>query len=137
MTVLVDTNVILDILTNDPVWKQWSLDQMNRLSINDRLVINDVIFSELAPGFQKFEEVDGVVDEMGLDLRPIPRAALFLAGKVHQRYRQRARVDQDAKTSVLPDFFIGAQAAVEGLALLTRDTRRFRTYFPKLELITP
>lgn len=133
MTVLVDTNVILDVVTNDPIWKPWSLERLNRLAIGDQLAINDVIFAELAPGFDRFEDVDVLVDDMGLELRPVPRAALFLAGKVHQRYRQRP----GAKEGVLPDFFIGAQASVEGLALLTRDTRRFRTYFPSLELIVP
>lgn len=133
MTVLVDTNVILDVVTNDQVWKPWSLDKLNRLAITDRLAINDVIFAELAPGFDKFEEVDDLVDEMGLEFRPMPRSALFLAGKVHQQYRQRS----GAKDGVLPDFFIGAQAAIEGLPLLTRDTRRFRGYFPSIDLIAP
>ncbi len=133
MTVLVDTNVILDIVTNDPVWKPWSLGQLNGLAINNQLAINDIIFAELAPGFDGFEEVDALVDEMGLVARPFTRAALFLASKVHQRYRQQS----GAKEGVLPDFFIGAQAAVEELRLLTRDVRRFRTYFPQVELITP
>ena len=133
MTVLVDTNVVLDIVTNDQVWKPWSLDKLNRLAITDKLAINDVIFAELAPGFSKFEDVDDLVDDMGLEFRPLPRGALFLAGKVHQQYRQKP----GAKEGVLPDFFIGAQAAIEGLTLLTRDTRRFRSYFPSLELITP
>jgi predicted nucleic acid-binding protein len=133
LTVLVDTNVILDIVTNDPLWKPWSLDSLNRLAIEHRLAINDVIFAELAPGFDTFEEVDRLVDEMGLALRPIPRAALFLAGKVHQKYRRRAGI----KAGVLPDFFIGAQAAIEGLTLLTRDVGRFGAYFPTINLVTP
>ena len=133
MTVLVDTNVILDIVTNDPAWKPWSLAQVNGLAINSQLVINDVIFAELAPGFERFEEVDELVSDMGLVWRPFTRAALFLASKVHQRYRQQS----GTKEGVLPDFFIGAQAAVEDLRLLTRDTRRYRTYFPTVELITP
>lgn len=130
---LVDTNVILDIATNDRVWKPWSLGQLNGLAINNQLAINDVIFAELAPGFDSFEEVDALVDDMGLVARPFTRAALFLAGKVHQRYRQQA----GAKAGVLPDFFIGAQAATENLKLLTRDVRRYRAYFPTVELITP
>jgi predicted nucleic acid-binding protein len=133
LTVLVDTNVILDIVTNDPVWKPWSLGQLNGLAINNQLAINDVIFAELAPGFDRFEQVDALVDDMGLVARPLTRAALFLAGKVHQRHRQRA----GAKVGVLPDFFIGAQAATEDLKLLTRDARRYRAYFPTVELITP
>ena len=130
---MVDTNVILDVLTNDTDWKAWSLNQMNRLAIEHELAINDVVFAELAPGFEKFEELDSLVVEMGFSIRQIPRAALYLAGRVHQLYRRRS----GAKEGVLPDFFIGAQAAVEGLALLTRDTRRFHAYFPTLELITP
>ena len=133
MTVLVDTNVILDIVTNDGEWKPWSLAQLNRLSVSDKLAINDVVFAELAPGFEKFEELDRLVDEMELVIRPIPREALYLAGRVHQRYRKNS----GNKDGVLPDFFIGAQAAVEGLALVSRDTRRFRTYFPSVPLIAP
>jgi predicted nucleic acid-binding protein len=133
LTILVDTNVLLDIVTDDPNWKSWSLGQMNALAINDDLAINDVVFAELAPGFQTFEEVDRLIEEMGLNMRPIPKGALFLAGKVHQTYRSRS----GTREAALPDFFIGAQAAVEGLPLLTRDTRRFRTYFPTVDLITP
>jgi predicted nucleic acid-binding protein len=91
------------------------------------------VFAELAPGFNEFEDVTTLIEEMALVLRPIPLAALFLAGKVHQRYKAR----DGKREGVLPDFFIGAQAAVEGLRLLTRDTRRFRTYFPTVDLITP
>jgi predicted nucleic acid-binding protein len=133
LTVLVDTNVILDVLTNNREWKPWALAQMNALAVNERLAINDVIFAELAPGFERFEELDAVVAEMAFEIRPIPKAALFLAGKVHQRYRRRS----GAKEGVLPDFFIGAQAAVENLQLLTRDVRRIVGYFPTVELITP
>ena len=133
MTVLVDTNVILDVVTDDPVWKPWSLGQLNALAVTDELAINDVIFAELAPGFDRFEELDELVDQMRLVILPVSREALYLAGRVHQRYRHRS----GTKDGVLPDFFIGAQAAVDGLRLVTRDTRRFLSYFPKLELITP
>lgn len=133
MTVLVDTNIVLDIVTNDPLFKLWSLGQMNRLAMIEDLAINDVVFAELAPGFDEFEKLTDAVDSMGLDVRPIPRAALYLAGRVHQEYRSRG----SKREGVLPDFFIGAQAAVEGLPLLTRDTKRFRTYFPGLKLIAP
>ncbi len=133
MTILVDTNVLLDIVTNDPRWKDWSLARMNDLALSDDLAINDIVFAELAPGFEKVEEVTAVVNEMGLVLRPIPLAALFLASKVQQRYK---RLD-GARDGVLPDFFIGAQAAVEGLSLLTRDARRVRSYFPTVGLISP
>ena len=133
MGVLIDTNVLLDVLTDDAEWYGWSVANMNRLAIAGGLAINDVIFAELAPGFEKFEEVSALIEDMRLEVRPIPREALFLAGKVHQAYRRST----GPKMGVLPDFFIGAQAAVEGLALLTRDTRRFHTYFPTVELISP
>lgn len=133
MTVLVDSNVILDVVTDDPVWKDWSLGQLNRLAIVEVLAINDVVFAELSPGFDNFEAVSQLVDDMGLTLLPFTREALYLAGHVHQRYRRA----HGNKEGVLPDFFIGAQAAVYGLSLVTRDVRRFRTYFPTVELITP
>jgi predicted nucleic acid-binding protein len=133
LIILVDSNVLLDVLTDSPVWYDWSVGQMNSLSINNELAINDIIYSELAPSFDRFEEVSSTVETMGLRLRPIPAAALFLAGKVHQAYRRAGGV----KTGVLPDFFIGAQAAVEELPIVTRDVRRYRTYFPTVELITP
>lgn len=133
MTVIVDTNVLLDVVTDDPVWYDWSSRQLEGLSLSGNLAINDVIFAELCPGFDSFEEVDGLIAEMGLAIRPIPRAALFLAAKVHEAYRSRG----GKWLGVLPDFFVGAHAAVEGMPVLTRDTQRFRTYFPTLELITP
>jgi predicted nucleic acid-binding protein len=133
LIILVDANVLLDVLTDDPVWYDWSVGQMNGLAINNDLVINDIIYSELAPSFDRFEEVSSTVENMGLRMRPIPTAALFLAGKVHQTYRRAG----GAKTGVLPDFFIGAQAAVEELPVITRDVRRYGTYFPTVELITP
>lgn len=133
MTVLVDTNVLLDIVTDDPVWYDWSSRRLEALALQNSLVINDVIFAELCPGFARFEEVDDLVGDMGLAMRPIPHAALFLASKVHETYRGRG----GKWLGVLPDFFIGAQAAVEGLPVVTRDVQRFRTYFPTVELITP
>jgi predicted nucleic acid-binding protein len=133
LTVLVDTNVILDVVTDDPVWATWSLGKLNGLSAIGDLAINDVIFAELAPGFDRFEELDELVEAMGLVVLPFSRDDLYLAGRAHHRYRQ----NDGTKQGVLPDFFIGAQAAVSELPLLTRDVRRFRTYFPTLELITP
>ena len=133
MIVLVDSNVLLDVMTDDPVWYGWSVGQMNGLAINNELAINDIIYSELAPSFSRFEELSLTVEDMGLRLRPMPRAALFLAGKVYRSYRRAGGM----KTGVLPDFFIGAQAAVEALPVLTRDIRRYSTYFPTVDLITP
>lgn len=133
MIVLVDSNVLLDVMTDDPIWYGWSVGQMNGLAINNELAINDIIYSELAPSFSRFEELSLTVEDMGLRLRPMPRAALFLAGKVYRSYRRAGGM----KTGVLPDFFIGAQAAVEALPVLTRDIRRYSTYFPTVDLITP
>lgn len=133
MIVLVDANVVLDVVTDDPTWYDWSVGQLNRLALNNRLAINDVVFAELANSFERFEEVDATIEGMALQVRPMPHAALFLAGKVHQRYRKAG----GTRTGVLPDFFLGAQAAVEQLPVVTRDARRFRSYFPSLELITP
>ena len=120
-------------MTDDPVWYGWSVRQMNGLATNNELAINDIIYSELAPSFSRFEELSLTVEDMGLRLRPMPRAALFLAGKVYRSYRRAGGM----KTGVLPDFFIGAQAAVEALPVLTRDIRRYGTYFPTVDLITP
>lgn len=133
MTVLVDSNVLLDVITNSAGWYDWSVSQLNDLAMNEDLAINDIVYSEISPSFQRFEQVSAVVRQMGLRIRPMPEAALFLAANVHRLYRR----DGGPKEGVLPDFFIGAQAAVEGLRLLTRDIRRFRRHFPTVELITP
>lgn len=133
MTVLVDSNVLLDIITDSPEWYDWSVAKLNALGINADLAINDIVYSEICPSFQRFEDVSTVVEQMGLRVRPMPRAALFLGAKVHRAYKRQG----GPREGTLPDFFIGAQAAVEGLPLLTRDTRRFRTYFPTVELIAP
>ena len=131
--VLVDTNVLLDVLQDDPRWADWSQQQLENARLADRLAINAVIYSELSIAFARIEELENVVTEANLTVEAIPREALFLAGKVFLRYR-RAR---GAKPGVLPDFFIGAHAAVMQWPLLTRDVRRYRRYFPTLKLITP
>ena len=133
MTVLVDSNVLLDVITDNPEWYDWSVMQLNGLAINEELAINDVVFAEICPSFQRFEDVSAVIEQMGLSLRPMPRAALFLAANAHRAYRRAG----GSREGTLPDFFVGAQAAIEGFRLLTRDARRFDTYFPTLELITP
>jgi len=130
---LVDTNVLLDLLTVDPKWADWSQRQLEIAAAKGPLVINDVIYAELSVGFVRVEEVDAVLATAQIDRQPIPRAALFLAGKVFQQYRSRG----GTRTGVLPDFFIGAHAAVMGLPLLTRDVVRYRTYFPTVGLIAP
>ena len=129
----VDTNVLLDIVTDDPKWADWSIAQLENASLGGTLWINDIVYAELAVRYDRIEEVDALLDQAGLELAPVPREALFLASKVFTRYRKAG----GTRTGVLPDFFIGAHAAVSGLPLLTRDVARYRTYFPTLTLIAP
>lgn len=131
--VLVDSNVILDVIEDDPVWAAWSEQQLDRAALSGALLINPVIYAELSIAFERIEELEAVLNEAGLVLEPAPREALFLAGKAFLRYRRQKR----GKRGVLPDFLIGAHAAVLDIPLLTRDTGRYATYFPKLTLITP
>jgi predicted nucleic acid-binding protein len=131
--VLVDANVLLDIFCDDPAWADWSEAQLNRAAQEFDLVINPVIYAEVGIGFQRIEELETALGQGGFHLMEIPREALFLAGKAFLRYRQH----QGAKRSPLPDFFIGAHAAVCSIPLVTRDASRYRTYFPTVELICP
>lgn len=133
MTTLVDTNILLDLATNDPAWADWSLRQMDAAALRGPVAINPVIYAELSVGYERIETLDGVLAEAGLQVLALPRPALFLAGKMFRRYRARG----GSRTGVLPDFFIGAHAAVEGFTLLTRDATRYRRYFPRLALVTP
>jgi predicted nucleic acid-binding protein len=130
---LIDTNVLLDLFTDDPRWADWSLRQLEGVSLKGPLAINEVAYAELSVRFAAIETLDAALAEAGVSMEPIPRAALFLAGKAFQRYRGRG----GAKSGVLPDFFIGAHAAVTGWTLLTRDARRYRTSFPKVQLVAP
>jgi len=130
---LVDTCVLVDVLQNDPQWADWSIGQMRAQASVHALVINPVIYAEVSLSFSTLEALDAVVATLALELREIPRPALFLAAKAYAQYRRRG----GSKRQVLPDFFIGAHAAVEGWPLLTRDARRFRTYFPTLEVLAP
>jgi predicted nucleic acid-binding protein len=129
----VDTNVLLDLATNNPAWADWSVAQLEAASLAGPLLINDIVYAELAVRYQRIEDLDAFVGDAGLQLAPMPRAALFLAGKVFTQYRRAG----GSRTGVLPDFLIGAHAAVQQLSLLTRDTGRYQTYFPTLKLITP
>jgi predicted nucleic acid-binding protein len=131
--ILVDTNVLLDIFQNDPKWAAWSQEKLDAASATDSLAINPVIYSELSIAFVRIEELEAVLTEAALMLEAIPREALFLAGKAFLAYR-RAR---GVKQSVLPDFYIGAHAAVVRCPLLTRDAARYRSYFPGISLICP
>ena len=130
---LVDTNVLLDLVTNDPVWADWSIRQLDSAAGRGPLIINDVVYAELSVGFDRIEDLDGLLDEAGIAMEDIPREALFLAGKAFRRYRTAG----GARSGVLPDFFIGAHAAVLGLPLLTRDAKRYRSYFPSVVLMAP
>ncbi len=130
---LVDTSILVDVLQNDPQWADWSIGQMRAQARLHALVINPVIYAEMSLSFSTIEALDDVVITLALELREIPRPALFLAAKAYVQYRRRG----GSKGQVLPDFFIGAHAAVEGWPLLTRDASRFRTYFPTLEVLAP
>jgi hypothetical protein len=130
---LVDTNILLDLFTKDPVWARWSINQLDVAAARGPLIINDVVYAELSVRFSDIRALDTALDTAALRLEPTPRTALFLAGRVFQRYRAAG----GSRTGVLPDFFIGAHAAVAGWPLVTRDMRRYRTYFPRLVLITP
>jgi predicted nucleic acid-binding protein len=131
--ILVDTNVLLDVLGNDIEWAAWSLESLDSATATDTLAINPIIYSELSIAFARIEELESVIREGSLTVEPIPREAIFLAGKVFLKYRQ----SRGTKQNVLPDFFIGAHAAVMQWPILTRDVRRYRTYFPTVRLITP
>ena len=130
---LVDTNVLVDVLQNDPQWAEWSISQLRAQAKLHALVINPVIYAEVSLSFSTPEALEEVVHTLALALREIPRPALFLAAKAYAQYRRRG----GSKRQVLPDFFIGAHAAVERWPLLTRDASRFRTYFPTLEVLAP
>jgi len=131
--ILVDTNVILDLLEDDPVWGNWSQQQLEAASIRDALCINPVIYAELSIAFARIEELEAAMRVAGVSLEQIPREALFLAGKVFLAYRRK----KGSKSGVSPEFFIGAHAAVMELPLLTRDSTRFASYFPTVRLIAP
>jgi predicted nucleic acid-binding protein len=130
---LVDTNVLVDVLQDDPQWAEWSIGQLRAQAKIHELLINPVVYAEVSLSFASFESLDRAVATMKLSLREIPRPALFLAGKAYLRYRRRG----GGKSQVLPDCIIGAHAAVEGWPVLTRDAGRFRTYFPHLEVVAP
>jgi len=131
--IFIDSNVILDLFLDDPNWAQWSETTLEHYARHGRLYISPVVYSEISIGFERIEDLEQAVAAAGFQMVPIPREALFLAGKAFMAYRQRS----GRKSSPLPDFFIGAQAAVIGLPLITRDVARYRTYFPSLKLIHP
>ncbi|HPS78920.1 MAG TPA: type II toxin-antitoxin system VapC family toxin [Thermoanaerobaculaceae bacterium] len=131
--VLVDSNVLLDVLTEDPTWFGWSSAQLARCADSSTLAINPIIYAEVSVRFADIAELEEVLPPGVFERLPLPWEAAFLAGKCFLRYRR----SKGGGRSPLPDFYIGAHAAVAGLALLTRDATRYRTYFPKLQIIAP
>ncbi|HEX9493043.1 MAG TPA: type II toxin-antitoxin system VapC family toxin [Thermoanaerobaculia bacterium] len=130
---LVDSNVILDVATDDPAWGQWSADALAQSAEESRLVINPLIYAEVSIGYAAIEELDEFLPADVFDREPLPYEAAFLAGKAFMGYRRRG----GRKHAPLPDFYIGAHAVIAGYRLLTRDAKRYRSYFPTLDLIAP
>jgi predicted nucleic acid-binding protein len=133
MMILVDTNVLIDVIDNDPVWADWSQQQLDLANAVGPVGVNDIVYAELSMGFPGTAELDDVITRAGVSIVAPPSEALFLAGRAFLRYRAAG----GPRTGVLPDFFIGAQAAAMKAPLITRDPRRYLAYFPGIELITP
>ncbi len=131
--VLVDSNVIIDVLTRDPNWYSWSAAALRDAADQDEVAINPIIYAEIAAGFATMAELDLQAGADAFRRLPLPYEAGFVAGRAFIEYRRRGGV----RTSPLPDFYIGAHAAVSGLRLLTRDARRYTGYFPKVRLVSP
>jgi hypothetical protein len=131
--VLVDSNVLLDVLTGDPRWSSWSTHALAEQGDREVLAINPIIYAEVSIGFARIEELDAALPPSTFHRLALPWEAAFLAGKCFLAYRKRRGV----RVSLLPDFYVGAHASVSGMTLLTRDAARYRTYFPRLKLIAP
>jgi predicted nucleic acid-binding protein len=131
--ILIDTNVLVDLVTDDPLWAEWSQHQLDIAAIQDELAINDIVYAELSVRYARIEELDAMIRGARLVNATMPRHALFLAGKAFQRYRSAG----GTRTGVQPDFFLGAHAVVSDCVLITRDAARYRTYFPGIMLIAP
>jgi predicted nucleic acid-binding protein len=130
---LVDSNVLLDVVTDGQIWADWSQSQLERAALDGPLVINSVVYAEISTRYATADAVESMLRDLNIDVVTISRPALFLAGKAYLQYRSAGGM----RTGVLADFFIGAQAAVETLPLLTRDAWRYRRYFPTVVLIAP
>jgi len=130
---LVDSNILLDIATKDPDWFDWSCHALETAANESTLVINAIIYAEVSIRFERIEELETAIPVSLYRREPLPFEAAFLAGKAFLRYRRRG----GARIRPLPDFFIGAHAAIAQYRLLTRDARRYRTYFPSVELVSP
>lgn len=131
--ILVDSCILLDLFTDDPNWADWSENILEKYSRTNTLYINSIIYTEISIGFSNIEDVEKAISELGLKVLEIPREALFLTGKVFLKYRR----NKGTKTSPLPDFFIGAHATVSQFELITRDSGKYKTYYPQLKLINP
>ena len=131
--VLVDSNIILDVFVDDPQWADWSEVKLAELSSKTILYINPIVYSEVSIGFKRIEGLESALNRGGFQMLEIPKEALFLAGKAYSKYRK----SRGSKRSPLPDFYIGAQAAILGMDLITRDEARYRTNFPTVKLISP
>ena len=131
--VLVDSNVLLDVLTEDPTWFDWSASALEEHAESAVLIINPIVYAEVSVRFARIEELDVALPADLFKREPLPWDAAFLAGKCFLRYRKAG----GARRSPLPDFYVGAHAAIRGATLLTRDASRYRTYFPTLQLIAP
>ena len=130
---LIDSNVLIDLLIDDPKWSDWSLAHLEQAALRGPLLINDIVYAETSTRYPAIEDFESALDVGRVAVVSTPRMALFLAGKAFTKYRRAGGI----RTGVLPDFFIGAHAAVEELPLLTRDARRYRHYFPTVMLIAP
>lgn len=130
---LVDSNVLLDVLTDDQEWFGWSSTALARVIDEGPVIVNPLIFAEVSVRFSRIEDLEAALPDQTFRRVPLPWSGAFLAGKAFARYRQLGGV----RHSPLPDFYVGAHAAVAGLALLTRDSSRYRTYFPTVRLIAP
>jgi predicted nucleic acid-binding protein len=133
MAVLVDSNVLLDVLTEDPRWLAWSAEALADQAERDVLAINPIIYAEVSVGFERIEDLETAVPPQAFHRLALPWEAAFLAAKCFVTYRRRG----GDRSSPLPDFYVGAHASVSGMTLLTRDARRYRTYFPRLKLVCP
>ena len=131
--ILIDSCVVTDLANLESTWFEWSAAQLEKLDQYNTLIINPIIYAECSVGFERIEEVEALFDHLGFAIRAMPKEALFLAGKAFLQYKKR----QGGGNNVLPDFFIGAHAAVSGYQLMTRDKGRFSSYFPSVELIMP
>lgn len=134
---LVDTNVLIDVLADDPKWADWSLDQLERCGNKAALVINPLILAELSPRFARAADLEAALAMLPLKREPLPWDAAFLAGQAFKLYRSAKGSASSRARSPLPDFYIGSHAMVRGMRLLTRDASRYRSYFPKLDIIAP